>query len=272
MSRNKTLKAPLMTTVIGVIAIIMASHLVTSLALAAGVTPHFCYDDSLECGPAHWGELSEQWDTCAAGLKQSPIDITNVREAENLSPIKFNWKPTPLTIKNNGHTLQVNYESGSTMTVKGVIYKLLQFHFHTLSEHTIEGVRQPMEVHFVHVDDQGVLAVVGVMLKDGGENSLLQSILVNAPATESEVVVNGAMIDATAFLPVDRTYYKYSGSLTTPPCSEGVRWHILKGTIDVSYEQVVEFGHFVTDHESGYVGNARPLQNIYNRKIRISDD
>jgi carbonic anhydrase len=128
-----------------------------------------------------------------------------------------------------------------------------------------------MEVHFVHVSQEGVLAVIGVLMNSGNANSSLQAILDNAPKEEGEVTVEGATIDGNSFLPTDRKYYAYSGSLTTPPCSEGVRWHVLQNPISVSYEQVTEFGHFVTDHVSGYVGNARPIQPLNGRKVLKSE-
>lgn len=243
-----------------------------SSAFAVEAAPHFCYDDTQNCGPSHWGELADEWKMCRDGLKQTPIDISGVTVEDDLTGIRFNWKPTPLVIKNNGHTLQVNYAPGSTMRVNGVTYNLLQFHFHTPSEHTIRGVQSPMEVHFVHVNSEGVLAVVGVMMKEGAGHPSLQKILKNAPKTESEVTVAGATIDGNTFLPRNRDYYNYSGSLTTPPCSEGVRWHVLQGAIKVSDEQVTEFEHFVTDHETGFVGNARPLQPLNDRRVLDSAD
>ena len=243
-----------------------------SLALAVEAAPHFCYDDTQHCGPSHWGELADSWKACKDGLKQTPIDISRAAEGDDLTGIRFYWKPTPLVIKNNGHTLQVNYAPGSTMRVNGVTYNLLQFHFHTPSEHTIRGVQSPMEVHFVHVNNEGVLAVVGVMMEDGANHPALQEILHIAPKHEGEVTVAGATIDGNTFLPRNRNYYNYAGSLTTPPCSEGVRWHVLQGSITASHEQVTEFGHFVTDHTTGFVGNSRPLQPLNGRRVLNSAD
>lgn len=245
---------------------------VPAATFAAEAAPHFCYDDTQSCGPSHWGELADEWKLCKDGQKQTAVDISHAKEGDDLSRIRFAWKPTPLVIKNNGHTLQVNYAPGSTMRVNGETYNLLQFHFHTPSEHTIRGVQSPMEVHFVHVNNDGVLAVIGVMIKEGAEHPALREILQNAPKTVSEVTVAGASIDANAFLPRNRNYYKYAGSLTTPPCSEGVRWHVLQGSITASSEEITEFGHFVTDHETGFVGNARPLQPLNGRRILDSED
>lgn len=233
---------------------------------AAEALPHFCYDDSQSCGPSYWGTLADEWKTCSVGQEQSPVNIAHARESEALTPIRFNWGSTPLKIKNNGHTLQVNYAPGSSIKVNGVTYQLLQFHFHAPSEHTINGRAADMEVHFVHVSDQGVLAVVGVMMRAGSDNHVLEKILQYAPGEGVEVTVAGVNVNANDFLPRDRDYYKYPGSLTTPPCSEGVRWHVLKDGISVGSEQVTEFEHLF--HGS----TARPVQPLNNRRILRNDD
>lgn len=228
--------------------------------------PHFCYDDTQPCGPSYWGTLADEWKTCSIGQEQSPVNIVNAHESEELTPIKFNWKSTPLKIKNNGHTLQVNYAPGSSIRANGVTYQLLQFHFHAPSEHTINGNAADMEVHFVHVSDQGVLAVVGVMMRAGSADRVLEKILHYAPGEGVEVTVAGESVNANDFLPKGRDYFKYPGSLTTPPCTEGVRWHVLKNGVSVGTEQVTEFHHLF--HGS----TARPAQPLNNRKILRNDD
>jgi carbonic anhydrase len=228
--------------------------------------PHFCYDDTQECGPSKWGTLADEWAKCSQGTEQSPVDISKSDEDKRLSDIRFDWRPTPLNIKNNGHTLQVNYEQGSSIRVNGTTYKLLQFHFHAPSEHTVRGQAEPMEVHMVHVSDDGVLAVVGVRLKEGHAHPALAAVLANAPEADLQVAISGSMINAASFLPEDRSYWTYPGSLTTPPCSEGVRWHVLQGKRSVSSTQVYEF-------EQRFHGStARPVQPLNKRKIRSSDD
>lgn len=233
---------------------------------AAEALPHFCYDDTQACGPSYWGTLADEWKTCSLGQEQSPVNIAYSRESEALSPIRFNWGTTPLKIKNNGHTLQVNYAPGSSIRVNGVTYQLLQFHFHAPSEHTIGGKAADMEVHFVHVSDQGVLAVVGVLMRGGSENRVLKQILHYAPGEGVEVTVAGVNINGNDLLPKDRDYYTYAGSLTTPPCSEGARWHVLKDGISVGTGQASEFEHLF--HGS----TARPVQPLNNRRILRNDD
>lgn len=227
--------------------------------------PHFCYDDTQPCGPSNWGRLADEWRTCSVGQEQSPINITHSRESESLKPIRFNWGSTPLKIKNNGHTLQVNYAPGSSIRANGVTYQLLQFHFHAPSEHTIDGRAADMEVHFVHVSDQGVLAVVGILMRAGSANHALQKILHYAPGEGAEVTVAGESINGNDFLPSDREYFTYPGSLTTPPCSEGVRWHVLKHGVSVGAGQASEFEHLF--HGS----TARPVQPLNSRRILRSD-
>lgn len=234
--------------------------------VVAAEEPHFCYDDTLECGPSHWGDLADEWATCQTGTQQSPIDIGRAREDERLTDIRFNWKPTPLVIKNNGHTLQVNYPPGSSIRVNRVTYHLLQFHFHAPSEHTVDGMAEAMEVHMVHVSDEGILAVVGVMLEAGSVHRTLDKVLQNAPEEGEEVEIPGVTVNAKDFLPEDRTYWTYAGSLTTPPCSEGVRWHVLHDRRSVSADQAAEFEHLF--HGS----TARPVQPLNDRTIRTSED
>jgi carbonic anhydrase len=227
--------------------------------------PHFCYDDNQDCGPSKWGQLADEWARCSSGTEQSPVDISKARESERLSDIRFNWRATPLVVRNNGHTLQVNYEAGSSIRVNGVTYNLLQFHFHAPSEHTVGGESTPMEVHMVHVSDQGVLAVVGVMLKEGRQSPVVQRVLENAPPEGEQITVGGARVSAASFLPENRDYWTYPGSLTTPPCSEGVRWHVIKERTSVSHEQAEEFEHLF--HGS----TARPVQPLNSRTILKSD-
>ncbi|MBI3562869.1 MAG: carbonic anhydrase family protein [Gammaproteobacteria bacterium] len=243
---------------------VLATVLVLCLPIpvsAAGALPHFCYDDAQSCGPSYWGALADEWKTCSLGQAQSPVNITYPQTYYGPGPIMFNWAPTPLTIKNNGHTLQVNYAPGSYIRVNGVTYNLLQFHFHAPSEHTLSGAAADMEAHFVHVSDQGALAVVSVMMRGGWDNPLLGKILANAPAEGTEVTIAGVRIDANYLLPRSREYFTYLGSLTTPPCTEGVRWLVMEYGVDVGTTQAAEFEHLF--HGS----TARPVQPLNGRSI-----
>jgi carbonic anhydrase len=221
-------------------------------------SPHWSYEGAE--GPEFWGKLTPNYALCANGLNQSPINITNTITADT-SNIIFNYQPTPLNIINNGHTIQVNYDKGSSIKVDGTSYQLLQFHFHTLSEHTLNGKHSAMEMHFVHKSDEGNLAVVGVMMNQGRENSSLAPIWEHLPKKAGEEQhIDGVTINAMYLLPKEQLTYQYSGSLTTPPCSEGVKWLVLTTPIEVSTAQVAAF-------ESIIGHNYRPVQPLTARQV-----
>lgn len=213
-------------------------------------------------GPSSWGELSSEFATCKQGLQQSPVDLKSTASA-NLPPIEFNYKYTPFKVINNGHTLQVEYAPGSSIALAGKQYELLQFHFHAPSEHSIDGKTYPIEAHLVHKSQDGKLAVIGIFMKEGRENSFIQALWSNLPESEGENQVRGISINASAMPPANKSYYNYPGSLTTPPCSEGVNWIVLKTPIEVSQEQIDAF-------KSIYNGNARPVQPLNSREIQVN--
>src|SRR5262249_23060476 len=160
-----------------------------------------------------------------------PIDIRDAdAKKSDLPPIAFDYKPSPLKIVDNGHTVQVIYAPGSTITVEGKQYELAQFHFHKPSEEKINGKASDMVANLVHKDKDGKLAVVAVLLKAGGANPLIETLWKNVPKEkEKEREVQGVMVNAADLLPANRkAYYTFTGSLTTPPCSEGVTWFVLK--------------------------------------------
>ena len=222
-------------------------------------TPHFAY--SGENGPEHWGELSDEWATCSDGTSQSPINIDTTQTVPNanLDDLVTQYQETPGKLLNNGHTLEVEYEGGSTLTVGSQEYALLQFHFHVPSEHTVDGVAADMELHLVHQNADGGLAVVAVMIDTGSENAALAPYWNEFPEDEGEAEVETA-INAADLLPDSLDYYTYSGSLTTPPCSQDVTWFVLKGRISASQEQI--------DHLVGLLGNnVRPVQPLNGRTV-----
>lgn len=231
-----------------------------SVAIASeGV--HWSY--SGENGPDHWGDLSPDYATCAKGVEQSPVDIP-ADAAVNTADISFNYQPSAVTILNNGHTIQVNYDPGSSLTLNGVRYDLVQFHFHAHSEHALAGQFAPLEVHLVHKNAKGGLAVVGVLLNAGAENPSYAAVLNNLPAEESEAhAVSGATVDANQLLPSERTYWRYNGSLTTPPCSEGVQWLVMNTPVELSAAQIGAYTAI-------YNANARPLQPFNARTFVLS--
>ncbi|MCY4467102.1 MAG: carbonic anhydrase family protein [Thiotrichales bacterium] len=216
-------------------------------------------------GPENWDRLSPAFRLCGLGTMQSPLNIADAVPAHG-DPIEFDYGPAPLNIVNNGHTVQVNYAPGSGITVSGRRYELLQFHFHAPSEHSIAGRLAAMEMHLVHGNEAGQLAVVGVLLEIGSENSALREIWAHMPEEKSpERTIDGVLIDAGDLLPTNTSYYRYMGSLTTPPWSEGVSWFVLAEPVAVDRAQL--------DKLTRTVGaNNRPLQARNHRLLLAPDD
>jgi carbonic anhydrase len=214
-----------------------------------------------DTGPDSWGSLDEDYAACADGSAQSPIDIAGA-SASDLVDVTVNFDTiSPMKIFNNGHTIEVSVDPGSTSEIDGVMYELKQFHFHTPSEHAIDGEHQAMELHFVHKSADDASAVLSVLLREGEENAALDPVFANMPAEpgpEQEVDVE---IVPASFLPADAATFRYSGSLTTPPCSEGVHWLIFTEPVEVSSEQVAIFQEI-------FPANARPLQPVNDREIQ----
>lgn len=224
---------------------------IAPLSLRAETAPHWSYGG--EENPTHWGDLSPDYHLCAVGRDQSPINLDHMKHNGELPPLQLSYRSAPLKIVNNGHTIQVNYGPGSSLTLDGDRYELIQFHFHTPSEHLVEGEASAMELHLVHRNAQGKLAVIGVMINEGEENEALKAIWANFPAVKEEKTVAQTTINAAALLPGDRGYSHYQGSLTTPPCSEGVQWFVMDQAITASAEQIEAF-------MEEYSYNARPVQ------------
>ena len=229
---------------------------------ARPVEHHWSYDG--DEGPTHWGDLKPDYSVCKLGQRQSPIDIRDAKKA-SLPPIQFNYKPSPLKIINNGHTIQINYAPGSFITVGEKRYELRQFHFHHPSEEHVNGKAYDMVVHLVHADSEGQLAVVAVLLRSASTNPLIQRLWENLPRTEGkEESITGVEVNAAELLPKSLGYYTFEGSLTTPPCSEGVTWFVLNTPAEVSADQVAAFAKL-------YPHNARPTQPSNGRSISASE-
>ncbi|MEL7037499.1 MAG: carbonic anhydrase family protein [Cyanobacteria bacterium J06592_8] len=209
-------------------------------------------------GPKKWGELNPEFILCKSGKEQSPINIESTIKAKE--KIEFNYGYTPLKVINNSHTVEIVYESGSQIKIEGKIYKLRQFHFHSPSEHHLNGKSYPMEVHLVHENSEGQLTVIGILMKEGKENEFIKSLWVHAPEQNQENIISGVTINASALPPEDQTYYNYTGSLTTPPCSENVNWIVFQKPIEVSRQQIKAF-------QTLYNGNARPIQPLNDRQV-----
>ena len=212
--------------------------------------------------PAHWAELGKDYVTCKLGKVQSPIDIKGAKAAD-LPAIQFDYKPVPLKVIDNGHTIQVNYAPGSFIDVGGTRYELQQFHFHKPSEEKVAGKAHDMVAHLVHKSSDGKLAVVAVLLDQGGANPTIATIWKNLPKEKEKEATADATIDAATLLPADKGYYTFQGSLTTPPCSEDVRWFVLKTPVKIEPGQLAAFGKL-------YPMNARPTQPLNGRPIEAT--
>jgi carbonic anhydrase len=206
-------------------------------------------------GPEHWGS---NFPVCGTGKKQSPLNIIGPFE-KSKDTLSVDYKEGPLKMLNNGHTIQVNVEPGSTLTINKESYDLLQFHFHRPSEEQVDGKNSAMVAHFVHKSKDGKLAVIGVLLNEGKDNAAIKTLWANLPPKEGEEFVpQKVSFNPSSMLPKELGFYNYEGSLTTPPCTEGVQFYILKKPVDVSKDQVGKFPFKL---------NARPVQSLNGRKI-----
>lgn len=211
-------------------------------------------------GPERWATLSRDFELCGIGAMQSPIDMSHFNGA-SVEPIVFDYKLSPLEIVHNGHTVQVTYAPGSGITVEGQRFELLQAHFHKPSEHSLGGRQSAMELHLVHKSAAGELAVIGVMMEVGEENLALSEFWgampqqAGPPRAEARILTN-----ARDMLPSSTGYYRYMGSLTTPPCSEGVNWFVMRQPVSISVAQIKRFTAAVGE-------NARPVQPVNRRFV-----
>lgn len=228
-----------------------------SVAVSAVDAPHWTY--SGKQGPQNWATLTPEFGGCA-GKNQSPINLTGFIEAE-LEKIKISYQQGGTEILNNGHTVQVNYSAGSSISVDGIQFDLKQFHFHAPSENNINGKSYPMESHLVHSDKDGNLAVVALMFEVGAENKALAPIWSLIPEKAGQKNSLPTPFAAASLLPESRDYYRFNGSLTTPPCTEGVRWLVMKSPVSASQKQMDAFSH-VMHHP-----NNRPVQPVNSRTV-----
>lgn len=211
-------------------------------------------------GPEHWDEIDPAYAVCGSGKSQSPVDVNDPVDSD-LANISFHYQPSEVNILNNGHTVQVNYDSGSYIELDGARYDAAQFHYHAPSEHSVNGKLFAAELHIVHKNTDGFLAVVGILFDEGAENVAYQPFIANLPAEQSDVHDAGVTIDAAALLPAVQTTYRYSGSLTTPPCSEGVQWLVMTTPVKLSSQQLAALKSIFEE------GNNRPVQPLNNRPL-----
>lgn len=212
--------------------------------------------------PENWGKLNAKFVACESGSAQSPINLAGARTSDLPNP-QFDYGRPPAAVQNLGHTVQVNYEPGNRMTVGDTSYELAQFHFHTPSEHQLEGREFPAEIHFVHLGPDDQLAVVGVLVKEGQENAALSGIWSQLPQEKGEPrQLASAKLNTRALLPAGSRHYLYSGSLTTPPCSETVTWMVLDKPIEMSARQIAALRSIIGTSN-------RPVQPLGERELRL---
>lgn len=219
--------------------------------------PHWTYEGKE--GPEFWGDLDPSYSLCKVGKSQTPIDFSAATKESGLKKVESTFGNTNLNIQNNGHTIQVDYDKGSTLVIDDKQYDLAQFHFHAPSEHKFNGQAFPMELHLVHKASDGNLAVIGIMMQEGAENPFLAKFWDKMPSKVEKDSYN-ITINVKDTYPSNAAYYTYQGSLTTPPCSEGVRWVVLKNPVTVSKAQVDKFISIIGD-------NARPVQSLNGRDV-----
>ena len=244
-----------------------------ALALAACNSSHhevhWGYEG--EEAPNHWGSLSSEFASCDSGTKQSPIDLTGAVPIEDAG-IQRRLGETVLTVEqrahvmdliDNGHTVQITNDAPLSIELGGTPYELAQFHFHAPSEHTIDGEHAPLEVHFVHKSAAGELAVVGILVEQGEHAAIWDAVLAAFPDKPGgQRHVENLDLDMNDLRPLPQHYYRYEGSLTTPPCSEGVQWIVLAELRQISEEQMVT----VVSHLHK---NNRPVQPLGERQIGL---
>ena len=237
-----------------------AAILALSIVSASAYASHWSYEG--EGAPEHWGALDEAYKTCQSGMNQSPVNIDSTIKA-HLTPLKTHYIDGPVTLTNNGHTIQAveKPDTADTITLDNQAWALQQFHFHAPSENTIHGKKFDMEMHLVHKDAEGALTVVAVMFDKGAANAELDKLWGIMPGQAEQSATLETKLDLNKLLPKNKTYWRFSGSLTTPPCSEGVTWIVLKNPMTLSAAQLEKFTH--TMHHD----NNRPVQSLHGRVV-----
>ena len=245
-------------TSLGAAAVAGGCSLCAARIATAAEGQHWSYEGAE--GPEHWAGLSEDFKVCGAGAEQSPIDLTEPTPGV-LGDVAVDWQTSKLHVVNNGHTIQANMDAGSRVLIRGKRFDLKQFHFHHPSEHLLGGNAQPMEIHFVHAAEDGALAVLGVFMVEGEENETIGRVWKAMPQQKGETETDDTVVPGH-LLPAGRSFYRYAGSLTTPPCTEVVTWTVYADPIEASAAQIATFAAL-------YPNNARPAQPL-NRRFLLS--
>jgi carbonic anhydrase len=231
---------------------------VTASGVAAA-EPRWTYRGEL--GAAHWADLKREWAVCRQGRRQSPIDIV-ASQPGPAAPLQFSYRPAPLRIVNDGHTVRVRFANGSKLQLgSGEVLTLQQFHFHTPGGDKLRGEEFPMGMHFLHKGSSGRLVSLVLLFRQGAENPALQALLPHMPAAGmAEQTLAQVQLNPAQWLPANKAYYRYEGSLTAPPCTEGVLWLVMKQPLEVSAAQLAALHRLFPD-------NARPTQALHGREV-----
>jgi carbonic anhydrase len=238
-----------------------------ALATALASAQHAAHWDYYgKTGPLNWGRLDPAYAACSQGKEQSPIDIRGAHLNKALQPIEFHYLAGPVALENNGHSIEVTVNPGSYIVANGVRYDLQQFHFHHPAEEAVNGKLTDMDVHLVHKSADGKLAVIAVRLSEdrGDPNATLATLWEHLPTTPGAAGKVTYMVNPGGLLPADRGYWSYMGSLTTPPCTEGVRWFVFEQPLSISRTQLRAFAAL-------YKLNSRPLQDPHGRRIEANE-
>lgn len=232
---------------------VAATSSATPSATTDATPAHWTYEG--EEGPTHWGELSNDYGLCATGEHQSPIDLSTASDADT-DTLELDYGTVEEHVTDTGHTFQLVADADAEVEYNGVEYTLVQMHYHDPSEHTVDGEAAPVEFHFVHQDDDGHLLVIGVLATEGAENAAYDAFV---EGTDASADVAGTA-DLPAMLPETLDHFAYSGSLTTPPCTEGVQWIVLQTPVELSSSQIAQL-------QEAYPHNSRPVQPLGDREV-----
>ena len=237
--------------------ILLACMVITSSTNAENHKAHWGYTG--HSGPEHWADITPENSACN-GKNQSPVNITSTVSAK-LPALTFSYKLPANEMLNNGHTVQVNFPQGNSLQIEDTDFFLNQLHFHAPSENQIDGQNYDMEVHFVHADSNGNLAVIAVMIEEGKQNSALDKAFEKLPMKSGRSLSISDLVQPDQIMPVNHEYYRFNGSLTTPPCSEGVRWYVMKKPVTASKQQIEAFKQSIQG------ANNRPVQSLNARVV-----
>jgi carbonic anhydrase len=243
---------------------VFAAFVLGMAAMATAQNANWNYEG--KTGPLRWGKLDPSYRACSDGHEQSPLDIHGAHLDKALKPIEFHYIAGPVTVENNGRTIVVHVDPGSYIVAGGVRYNLVEFEFRHPGEETVKGKFSDMSAHLVHRSADGKIAILAVRLLENQNfpNALLAALWKHLPTTAGKSEKVAEMINPGGLLPADRGYWTYMGSLTTPPCTEGVRWFVFEQQVTLSRDQLRAFANI-------YKMNTREIQDPHGRRIEANE-